>query len=94
MLYPATPVFAYGNLGRNIFHGPGAETLDLSLVKNFPIRERVKFQFRFETFGIFNHSNFGNPSAGFGTGSFGNITSLSTVAPGTRNIQLAGKIQF
>ncbi|HEY3743835.1 MAG TPA: hypothetical protein VGL53_28515, partial [Bryobacteraceae bacterium] len=93
-LYPVTNVFAYGNLGRNIFHGPGGETVDMSLVKNFPIRERLKFQFRFETFGLFNHSNFGNPSSGFGTSSFGNITSLNTVAPGTRNIQLAAKIQF
>src|SRR5206468_8785141 len=57
-LYPATTVYAYGNLGRNIFHGPGAETLDWSLFKNFPIKERLKFQFRFETFALFNHSNF------------------------------------
>jgi hypothetical protein len=54
----------------------------------------MKFQFRFETFGLFNHSNFGNPSATINTSSFGNITSLSTTAPGTRNIQLAGKFQF
>jgi hypothetical protein len=93
-LYPATSVYAYGNLGRNIFHGPGAQTVDWSLAKNFPIKERLKFQFRLETFGLFNHSNFGNPSAGFATSSFGNITSLNTTAPGTRNIQLAGKLQF
>jgi hypothetical protein len=93
-LYPATPNYAYGSLGRNIFHGPGAETVDWSLFKNFPIKERLKFQLRFETFSLLNHSNFGNPSATFGTSSFGNITSLSTSAPGTRNIQFGGKIQF
>src|SRR5437763_11861618 len=76
-LYPATQNYAYGNLGRNIFHGPGAETLDLSLLKNFPIRERVKFQFRFETFSLLNHANFANPSATINTASFGNITSAS-----------------
>ena len=86
--------FAYGNLGRNIVHGPGAETVDFSLVKNIPVREKMKFQLRLETFGLFNHSNFGNPSSGFATSSFGNITTLNTVAPGTRNIQLAGKFQF
>ena len=93
-LYPAVQVFAYGNLGRNIFHGPGAETVDWSLFKNFPIKERLKLQFHFETFGLFNHSNFGNPSATFGTSSFGNITTLSTGAPGTRNIQFALKLVF
>ncbi len=93
-LYPATTTFAYGNLGRNIFHGPGAETVDWSLLKNFPIRERLKFQFRFETFGLFNHSNFANPAATINTSSFGNITSLNGSAPGTRTIQLGAKLQF
>jgi hypothetical protein len=93
-LYPAVPVYAYGNLGRNVFHGPGAETVDWSLFKNFPIRERLKLQFRFETFGLFNHSNFGNPAATINTSSFGNITSLNTVSPGTRNIQFGAKLQF
>jgi hypothetical protein len=93
-LYPATTVYAYGNLGRNIFHGPGAQTLDWSLFKNFPIKERLRFQIRLETFGLFNHSNFGNPSATINTSSFGNITSLNSGAPGTRNIQFAAKLQF
>ena len=91
---PPPTNFAYGNFGRNLFHGPGAETVDLSLFKNFPIRERLKFQFRFETFALFNHSNFGNPSATINTSSFGNITSLNSGAPGTRNIQLGVKLQF
>jgi hypothetical protein len=89
-LYPATPNYAYGNLGRNIFHGPGAETVDLSLVKNFPIKERLKFQFRFETFSLLNHANFSNPSATINTSSFGNITG----AGGNRNIQLGAKLVF
>jgi hypothetical protein len=93
-LYPATSLFAYGSLGRNIFHGPGAQTLDLSLAKNFLIHERANFQLRCEFFGILNHSNFGNPSATINTSSFGNITSLNTAAPGTRNIQLAARLHF
>ena len=44
--------------------------------------------FRFETFGLFNHTNFNNPSATFGTASFGNITGAS----GNRNIQLGAKL--
>jgi len=88
-LYPITPTnYAYGNAGRNLLHGPGAETVNLSLFKNFPIRERLKFQFRFETFALFNHTNFGNPSATINTSSFGNITGAS----GNRNIQLGAKL--
>ena len=74
-LYPASPTgFPYGNEGRNLLHGPGTETVNFSLFKNFPIAERMRFQFRFETFGLFNHTNFNNPSSTFGTSSFGNIT--------------------
>ena len=68
--------------------------MDLSLFKNFPIKERLKFQLRFETFALFNHTNFGNPSATINTSSFGNITSLNSITPGTRNIQLGAKLQF
>ncbi len=91
-LYPITPTnFAYGNAGRNILFGPGAEDVNFSVTKNFPIKERVRFQFRFETFSLFNHANFSNPSATINTSSFGNITSLSS---GTRNIQFGGKLIF
>jgi hypothetical protein len=90
-LYPATPTnYAYGNAGRNLLHGPGSETVNFSLFKNFPIKERLKFQFRFETFALFNHTNFGNPSSTVSTSSFGNITS----ATGNRNIQFGAKLIF
>ncbi len=90
-LYPIAPTnFAYGNAGRNLLYGPGSETVNFSVFKNFPIKERLQFQFRFETFALFNHTNFGNPASTINTGSFGNITG----AGGNRNIQLGGKIQF
>jgi hypothetical protein len=91
-LYPAVPTnFAYGSAGRNLVHGPGLATVNFSLFKNVRIRERVTWQFRFETFNLLNHANFSNPSGTFGTSSFGNITGLSTNA---RNIQLALKLLF
>ena len=89
-LNPIVANFAYGSAGRNLLHGPGSEVVNFSVFKNFPIKERLKFQFRFETFALFNHTNFNNPSAGFGTGTFGNITGAS----GSRTIQLGGKLQF
>jgi hypothetical protein len=99
-LYPISPNnYAYGNAGRNLLFGPGSETVNFSVFKNFPIKERLKFQIRFETFALFNHTNFSNPSwtgpegianSAFGTSSFGNIIN----ATGNRNIQLGAKLQF
>ena len=90
-LYPIAPTnFAYGNAGRNLLYGPGAETVNFSVFKNFPIKERLKFQLRFETFALFNHTNFGNPSSTINTSSFGNITGAS----GNRNIQIGAKLQI
>ncbi|HKE29295.1 MAG TPA: carboxypeptidase regulatory-like domain-containing protein [Bryobacteraceae bacterium] len=90
-LYPVTPTnYAYGSEGRNLLHGPGSETVNFSLFKNFPIKERLRFQFRFETFALFNHANFANPASTVLTSSFGNITS----ATGNRNIQLGAKLLF
>ena len=94
-LYPITPThYAYGDAGRNLFHGPGLENVTFSVFKNFPLQERMRLQFRVETFGLFNHSNFGNPAAVLNTSSFGNITTLSTMAPGSRVIQFALRLQF
>jgi hypothetical protein len=91
-LYPATPgAYAYGSAGRNLIYGPGIATVNVSLLKNFPIKERLRFQFRFEMFNALNHTNFSNPAATFSTSSFGNITSTSTSA---RNIQLGAKLLF
>lgn len=48
----------FGNAARNSYHGPGLWNFDLSVSKNFyPIRgsEKVRAQFRFETFNTFNH---------------------------------------
>jgi hypothetical protein len=91
-LNPATPgAYAYGSAGRNLIHGPGIATVNISLFKNFPIKERLRFQFRFEMFNALNHTNFSNPASTFGAANFGNITGTSTSA---RNIQLGAKLLF
>jgi len=93
-LYPANPNnYFYGNAGRNILRGPGAEEINFSLAKSFPISERARFQFRFESFNLFNHANFGNPSATINTSSFGSITSLAS-GTSNRQIQLGAKLFF
>jgi hypothetical protein len=47
-----------GNAGRNIVLGPGYKVWDTSLIKQFPIREQMHFEFRAEFFNILNHVNY------------------------------------
>jgi hypothetical protein len=50
-----------GNLGRNTFVGPNFIASDMSLFKNIAMSERVKMQFRWEVFNVFNRANFKLP---------------------------------
>lgn len=81
----------FGNAPRNFLRGPGSVNFDVSAVKNFPIREKVRMQFRAEFFNAFNHANLGTPFATANTPArMGRIESAS--AP--RIIQLALKLAF
>jgi Carboxypeptidase regulatory-like domain/TonB dependent receptor-like, beta-barrel len=47
-----------GNAGRNIVLGPGYKTWDTSLMKQFPMREQMRVEFRAEFFNLLNHVNY------------------------------------
>ena len=55
----------FGNCGVGRYHGPGFTNADISLFKIFPIRERLRVEFRSEFFNAFNHANFSNPGSFF-----------------------------
>ncbi|WP_263383808.1 TonB-dependent receptor [Granulicella arctica] len=99
--------YAYGNSSRNTLHGPGFSYDNLSLFKNFAIREQMKIQFRAEAQNVFNHPSAGNPNATLSAASqsgtalspanFGTVTTVQTIPgelSGSRAIQLAGKFIF
>lgn len=66
----------YGNTGRNILSGPAQSTTDLSIVKSFPISERLgKLQFRSEVFNVWNQVNFSLPEPRLINRLFGQIQS-------------------
>jgi hypothetical protein len=90
--YFNTSVFARPALGtvgsgaaatRYAFRGPGINNFDLTFFKNFPIKERVKIQFRWEMYNAFNHTQFNgvNTTAQFNAAGqqintqFGQVTS-------------------
>ena len=47
-----------GNAGRGDCTGPGYFQTDLAFYKNFPLKNGVKMQFRWDIFNIFNNTNF------------------------------------
>lgn len=53
-----------GNVGRNTLRGPAYFQWDMSGMKNFPITDKVKMQFRADVFNILNHPNFSNIDTG------------------------------
>jgi hypothetical protein len=48
----------YGNAGRNVMNNPSRLNFDMSLLRNFKIKERYTLQFRAEGYNIFNHTQF------------------------------------
>ncbi len=89
-LNPVTQAGQFGNEGRNVVRGPGIESIDLSLFKNFNITENSHLQFRVEAFNSLNHPNFGLPQNDLESPAFGQI--LQAGPP--RLIQLALKYVF
>jgi Carboxypeptidase regulatory-like domain/TonB dependent receptor len=71
----------FGNLGRNVFRGPGQQNWDFSLLKTFQLTERQSLRFTSDFFNIWNHANFANPAVndvetiGLPNSPFGKITS-------------------
>lgn len=90
-VYSLPAPYTYGNLGRNTLYGPGRTNWDMSLFKNFVIREQTRFEFRAEAFNIFNHPQFGLPNASIGNAQVGQIT--STVG-NPRQLQMGLRFQF
>lgn len=49
-----------GNAARNLLRRPGVINSDLAMFKNVRLREKLRLQFRWETYNLFNHTNFNN----------------------------------
>jgi hypothetical protein len=47
-----------GNAATTQIRGPGVNNWDISVFKDFPIREQMRFQFRAEAYNAFNHTQF------------------------------------
>jgi len=52
----------FGDLGRNLYHGPFQQNWDVSFLKHFKIGERQEVRFAADFFNIWNHTNFADPT--------------------------------
>lgn len=76
----------YGSLRQD-----GAANVDLSMIKNTPLTERVNLQFRFEAFNSFNRPSFDPPNLTPTSTTFGKITTQPNLP---RSIQMALRLSF
>jgi hypothetical protein len=86
-----------GNLGRGTMRSPISTNTDLSLSRNFSVlHERIKGQFRAETFNFLNHPGFGINSAKIfgGTGAIVASTGQLAATTNGRQIQLGVRLVF
>ena len=85
--------FTLGNAPRALgnVRSPWSFTTNLSLGKQFSIRESMNFEFRIEAQNAFNHPVFGTPNTSVDDPNFGQITYTSV---GPREIQLGMKFNF
>jgi hypothetical protein len=92
------PAFGtFGNVGRNSFHGPNQYLADVSLLKDIPMTERVRGQFQFQAFNVFNHPALDIPnSSGARCVDCSNGGVISNVDPnvGMRQLQFALRVEF
>jgi hypothetical protein len=85
--------FTLGNAPRAVgsVRSPSHFTTDLSLGKQFQIREEMNFEFRLEARNAFNHPVFAAPDTAVGDDTFGTVQGTSV---GPREVQLGFKFNF
>lgn len=83
----------FGNAGRNTVWGPHLFDWDLTLSKEGPITERLRYTFRAEFYNVLNHASFGCNSCldtGITDSNFGYVTGAND----PRVIQLSMRLAF
>ena len=92
---PAAPG-TLGTAGRNTLRGPGFFDMDLGVLKDTKLTERVNMQFRAEFFNILNHENFALPvlPEPLALNPTGGLITATNQGSTPRQIQFALKLLF
>jgi len=88
--YAAPQGLTFGDSGRNSLVNPRRTNFDVSLFKHFPIKESYAFEFRWDAFNIFNHTQFSAIDNSLGSATFLEATS----AHAARIMQFGAKFIF
>lgn len=93
--YSVPAPFTYGNASRTIPNvaSDGVENIDLSVFKDFRIKEKVTLQLRGEAFNVANTTVFDTPGNNAQSTTFGVVTATA-FSPRPRELQLAVKLTF
>jgi hypothetical protein len=83
--------FTFGSAGRNLLRSDSVRDFAISLFREDRIGERMKLQFRAESFNIANHPNFAVPQATITSPVF---SAVSNTVTNSRQVQLGLKLLF
>ena len=78
------------NAKRGMINGPGYQTADVGIFRNFRIYDRLKFQLRLESFNVANHTNVQTIGTTATSTLFGTIEGYRD----PRQLQIAGRFDF
>lgn len=84
-------VYQFGNSGFDILRGPVLRTTDVSLSRDFLLREPLRLRTRLEVFNLLNQVNLALPDRILGTDSAGLISHTATAS---RQIELLVKLEW
>jgi hypothetical protein len=74
----------FGNVGRNVLHGPRLFEIDASVFRKVRVTERCNLEFRAEAFNATNTPHFDRPDTNYSDAAFGQITT----AHGNQSVQV------
>ena len=91
--YAIPAQYTYGNGGRNTLQAQRWIDVTASVIRSFPLKEQMRFEFRAEAFNMLNHPIFGAPGSDLNSpSSFGAIG--TNQANLNRILQMSGKFVF
>jgi hypothetical protein len=83
-------LFRPGNEKRNAVEGPGEQTWNIDVFRNFSLPHDNRLQFRAESFNLFNHVNYTTVQIAFNNGQFGQVTAANDM----RILQVGVKLYY
>ncbi len=89
--FTTPPAYTFGTFGRNALRSDWYKNVDVSVFRQFPVKESASFEFRLEAFNVLNDVVFAAPNSVVNAPAFGSVTSIANTP---RQLQAALKFRF